>query len=203
MHGLIFKALQGFFADTYGPAMWDGITRQAKLEARSFESMLIYDDSCVDDILTAATDRLNRPRSEVLEDIGTYLVSHPRFERLRRLLRFGGVDFTDFLYSIEDLPDRARLAVPDLGLPHMDLTDCRDGAFTLRSTSTMPGYSFVLAGLLRALADDYGVLIMVDDPAHQADAWTLGPNRETLSIRVLDASYAAGRQFDLAAGALS
>lgn len=198
----MFKALQGFFTDTYGPAMWEGITRQARLDASGFESMLVYADSRADDILTAATDRLNRPRSEILEDIGTYLVSHPRFERLRRLLRFGGVDFTDFLFSIEDLPGRGRLAVSDMDLPHLELTDCGDGAFTLRSTSAIPGFSFVLAGLLRALADDYGVLIMVDEPAHQADTWTLGPNRETVSIRVLDAAYAAGRQFDLAAGSL-
>lgn len=202
MHGLMLKALQGFITDMHGLHAWHGIIRHARLEATEFESMLCYDDACADVILTGAAQQLDRKRGDILEDVGTYLVSHPRLERLRRLLRFGGLDFTDFLYSIEDLPGRGRLAVPDLDLPHLELDDRGNGLFTLRITGSVPGLSFVLAGLLRALADDYGVLVMLDDPAPPADAWLLGPHRETLTIRVLDDGFAAGRQFQLAAAVL-
>lgn len=197
MHGLMLKALQGLITDTHGLHAWHSIIRHARLESTEFESMLSYDDTCADAILTGAALQLNRKRCDILEDVGTYLVSHPRLERLRRLLRFGGVDFTDFLYSIEDLPGRGRLAVTDLDLPHMDLRDCGEGRFTLRISGPVPGLSFVLAGLLRALADDYGVLVLIDDPDPPADAWLLGPHRETLTIRVLDDGFAAGRQFQL------
>lgn len=202
MHGLMLKAIHGFFTDTQSPAIWQNIMRQARLDGTEFESMLSYDDTYAERILSAATQHLNRRRGDILEDVGTYLVSHPRLERLRRLLRFGGVDFTDFLYSIEDLPGRGRLAVPDLDLPHMELRDCGDGVFWLQVTAAIPGLTFVLAGLLRALADDYGVLVMIDDPAPLGDGWLLGPHRETLTIRVLDAAFAAGRQFDLSGARL-
>ncbi len=59
----------------------------------------------------------------LLEDLGTYLVSHPNVQGLRRLLRFGGAGFIDFLHSLDELHDRARLAVPDLDLPQLELRD--------------------------------------------------------------------------------
>ena len=56
---------------------------------------------------------LGRPVAGMMEDLGTYLIMNPSFPAVRRLLRFSGVTFLDFLHSLDDLPDRVRLAVPD------------------------------------------------------------------------------------------
>lgn len=69
--------------------------------------MLTYEDSVTLDVLAALGVVLDRPQQDILEDIGTYLVSHPKVEPLRRLLRFGGPTFTEFLHSLDDLPARA------------------------------------------------------------------------------------------------
>jgi hypothetical protein len=120
MHGLIYRTLQVFVQDTYGAQQWGDVAALDGLDPPEFEAMLSYDPDLAERLLATSEKVLSLPRDMLLEDIGTYLVSHPNSEGLRRLLRFGGLDFIDFLYSLEDLPDRARLAVPDLVLP--DLT---------------------------------------------------------------------------------
>jgi len=177
--------------DTYGAATWAAVAREARLGFDSFEPMLTYDPALTEAVLVAAAHQLARPRETVLEDLGTYLVSHPNVEALRRLLRFGGVGFVDFLHSLEDLPDRARLAVPDLDLPSLDLTDHGDDRFTLRCRSPLAGAGHVMMGLLRAMADDYGSLVLLD---HQGS----GPEGEVIAIQMLESRFAEGRRFDLA-----
>ena len=131
MHGLINRAIERFVRDTYGRDTWGEVTAKAELECAEFESMLTYEDEVTDQVLDAASTVLDKPREEVLEDIGTYLVSHPKVEALRRLLRFGGVNFTEFLHSLDDLPGRARLAVANLDMPDLELREHGSLSFSL------------------------------------------------------------------------
>lgn len=194
MHGLINRSIQCFLRDTYGPALWAAVAQEARLGFDSFETMLTYDPALTEAVLAAAVRLLERPRETVLEDLGTYLVSHPNVEALRRLLRFGGVTFVDFLHSLEDLPGRGRLALPDLDLPGLEVTDHRPDFFTLVCRAALPGAGHVMMGLLRAMADDYGALVLLE---HQGG----GPEAEAVTIHLLESSFAAGRRFDLAARA--
>ncbi|MFP4406146.1 heme NO-binding domain-containing protein, partial [Rhodosalinus sp.] len=111
MHGLINRAIQCFVADTYGREAWIAVVHRADLGFTEFEAMMIYPEEVTPRVLDAACRELDKAPDELLEDIGTYLVSHPQAEAVRRLLRFGGVNFVDFLNSLDDLPERARLAV--------------------------------------------------------------------------------------------
>lgn len=192
MHGLVNRSIQCFLRDTYGATLWGDVARAAGVPRDGFEAMLHYPDSTTDALLAAAAARLDRPRDTILEDMGTYLVSHPNTAALRRMLRFGGLTFADFLHSLEDLPGRARLAVPDLDLPALEL-DEDDGALRLVCRDGMPGTAHVLVGLLRALADDYGTLALFD---HAADSGV-----EVITIRLLDQRHGEGRRFHLAASA--
>ena len=195
MHGLINRSIQCFVRDTYGPAVWAQVTRDAALGFDSFEALLIYDTALTDAVITAVAQVLRRPRESVLEDLGTYLVSHPNTESLRRLLRFGGVDFVDFVHSMEDLPDRGHLALPDLDLPRLRLVDQGDGVFCLHCSGMLPGIGHVVMGLLRAMADDYGALVLLD---HAGTTAGDGQMCEMISINLLDQRHSAGRRFDLA-----
>lgn len=192
MHGLINKALQFFIRDTYGYDTWLDVAHIAEIDPGGFESMLTYDDALTVATLDAAAQALDKPRDWLLEDLGTYLVSHPNLEAVRRLLRFGGASFVDFLHSLDEMPDRARLAVPDLDLPRLELQPIDDRAFVLDSEWTIPGFGHVMVGLLRTMADDYGALAYLE---------CLAPSegREHVSIRLLDDSFAEGRSFVLAA----
>ena len=121
MHGLVNRSIQVFLRDTYGAELWQAVARDAALGFDSFEAMQCYDDRLTPRIIDAAARRLDRPREQVLEDLGTYLISHPNLGRLRRLLRFGGVTFVDFLHSLDEIRERAHLALPDLDVPQMRL----------------------------------------------------------------------------------
>ncbi|WP_299146310.1 heme NO-binding domain-containing protein [uncultured Tateyamaria sp.] len=194
MHGLINRAVQCFVTDSYGSDKWVEATRVADLSFVEFEAMLVYDDDMTPRLLDAVSKVLGRPRDEVMEDIGTYLVSHPNVEALRRLLRFGGVSFVEFLHSLDDLPDRARLAVSDLNLPRIELRDHSPSQFSLICESPVAGYGHVMMGVLRAMADDYGALALLEHTG-------AGQGKETISITLIETEFAEGRTFDLGARA--
>ncbi|MEZ5674612.1 Haem-NO-binding [Thalassovita litoralis] len=193
MHGLINRAIQCFVRDTYGEEIWMDVARGVALDASGFEAMLFYDDALTDQVLGGIVSLLNKPRDEVLEDIGTYLVSHPNAEALRRLLRFGGVDFMEFLHSLDDLPDRARMAVSDLELPRLELHDDRDSCLHLHVRSDRDGFGPVMLGVLRTMADDYGALVFLD-LRHR------GPGDDVIYIALVETAFAEGRSFTLSAG---
>lgn len=194
MHGLINRAVQSFVCQTYGNQRWLQVTQAAGLGFSEFEAMLVYEDRQTFDVLQALTGELGRPLPDVLEDLGTFLVSHPQMESLRRLLRFGGETYVDFLHSLDDLPDRARLAVSDLHLPAMELIEHSPAAYTLVCQPGLPGFGHLMIGVLRAMADDFGALVMLNHEGVKSLA-------EHVSVTLIETSFAAGREFDLGARA--
>jgi len=193
MHGLINKGLQGFLTETYGLDTWARIARRAALAPEGFEALLTYDPNQTVAVLDVAVTILGKPREVLLEDLGTYLVSHPTTEPVRRLLRFGGLDFADFMNSLDELPGRARLAVPDLRLPDIETTEVAPEAFVVICRSDFAGFGLILAGLLRAMADDYGALALIEWQGER-------PGGERISVRLLEGEYSEGRQFALSRG---
>ncbi len=187
MDALLLRSLQSYVIDTFGGARWQKVCLGADLGVMSFEPMLRYEPGTADRIAEVAADVLGRPFDAIWEDVGIHLVTNPEREGIRRLLRFGGVTFADFLYSLEEMPGRARLAMPDLELPEVTLIDLGEDRFELRCQSHLRATQRVLVGLLTAMADDYGALCLIEA---QADYRT--------SISILDRRHAAARRFDLA-----
>lgn len=194
MHGLILRSIQNYMTDSYGRTAWLQAVAQAVPDHPDFEAMLSYDDALAPAVLDAMGAVLNRPRSEVMEDIGTYLVSHPNTEAVRRLLRFGGMNFEDFLHSLDDMPDRARMAVSDLHLPAIELHEHDEGRYSLICDSPLSDFGYLMMGVLRVMADDYGALAMLDHAGRTG-------GRETVSIQLIERDYADGRSFNLGAWA--
>lgn len=186
MDALLLRSLQGYVSDTFGHPVWQAICRRAALTVETFEPMLRYDPGTADRVAHHAADVLGRPVETIWEDMGTYLVTTPDHEGVRRLLRFGGVNFVDFLHSLEEMPGRASLAMPDLVVPEISLTEIRPDLFALYCQSPIRGVPRVLVGMLTAMADDYGTLCVIE----------AGGEGRVL-VHVLDSLHAAGRAFDL------
>lgn len=192
MHGLINRSFQSFVSDSYGERAWLEVAARAGVTPPSFEAMLSYEDAITHAVLDAVAVVLARPRIEVMEDVGTYLVTHPNTEAVRRLLRFGGISFEEFLYSLDDLPDRVRMAVSDLELPAIELHVHDEGRFSLVCNSPLAGFGCLMMGVLRVLADDYGALAIFDRESCET-------GKEIVRIQLIEAEYADGRIFELAA----
>lgn len=191
MHVLMLRSLQGYVRDTFGSAVWMAVVRGAALKTETFEPMLRYDPALADRVATEAARLLQRPVEAVWEDMGTYLITNPAQQGVRRLLRFGGVGFTDFLHSLEELPGRARLAWRDLTVPELTLREIGPERFQLRCRYQVRGAARVLVGMLTAMADDYGTLCVIETEA-QPDGHDL------ITVQVSDIAHASARSFDLA-----
>lgn len=192
MHGLINRSLESFLSDTYGASVWRDVAEGANLGFEHFESMFEYEDWLTYAVLETAAERLTKPQETILEDMGTYLVSSPNVKSLRRLLRFGGDSFVDFLHSLDDLNDRAKMAVPELEVPKLTLLeDGAEGCFKVVCTCQHKGFGRAMLGMLRAMADDYGALVFME---YQE----AGDGVEEISIKLVQSSYAGGRDFSLA-----
>jgi hypothetical protein len=188
MHGLINRSIERFLKDTYGAQVWQTVATAAQVPACGFEAMLRYDDALTLAMLDQAAKRLAKPRAVLLDDLGAFLVT---LEPLRRLLRFGGVDYPDFLLSLEELPARARMALPELELPQLLLSSVDQGRHALLVRGAVPGWGAVVTGLLRAMADDYGALALIElQPAEGG--------LDLVCVDLLEARFASGRRFDLA-----
>ncbi len=190
MHGLVNRSIQCFLRDTYGSALWAEVAEAAGLGFDDFEALLAYDDELTDRALLAAADRLERSVDALLEDLGTYLISNGISDGLRRLLRFGGACFVDFLYSLDEIEDRARLAVPELDIPSVAITDAGARQIILQFRPHHAGFGAVLLGILRAMADDYGALVLLERRYFPE-------GDEQISVELLDVSFAPGREFAL------
>ena len=192
MLGIVNRAFECFLSDTYGAA-WKDIAQALDLGSPSFEALLSYEDEITWRLISEAEARIGKPRDELLEDLGIYLVSHPRYAPLRRLLRFAGVTFEDFLLSVGELPDRSRLALPDLHLPPIRVHATGADSFEIWCGPGLPGFSQVLAGCLRAMADDYGALVtLASVPGGECGA-------ARIDVMLHTARHSNGRSFRLAA----
>lgn len=187
MDALLLRSVQNYVLDTFGQARWQDICEAAGQPGLMFEPMLRYPAGLADRVAAIAAEVLGRPVEAIWEDVGTYLVTSPHHEGVRRLLRFGGVSFSDFLHSLEELPGRARLALPDLDPPEILLSEVGPDRFELRCRSHLKGMTRVLAGMLTAMADDYGALCLIE-----------AGKDEIVTISVLDSRHARARAFDLA-----
>ena len=97
----------------------------------------------------------------------------------------------DFLHSLEEMPGRARLALPDLDLPEILLAECGQDRFVIRCQTAVPGLARILVGILMAMADDYGALCVIeaeDGPGGMCQ----------IAVRVLDTLHGEARRFELA-----
>lgn len=188
MYGLVNRSLQSFLRIHYGSRAWKQVADRIGVGEDGFETMLDYDDAITDDLISAACQDLGVPKDILLEDFGSYLVT---VEPLRRLLRFGGGDYWEFLFSLDEIRERGQIALPGLELPTMHLVQVLPTEFIVEIRGRFTEWGPVIAGLLRALADDYGALAMIE---------VLSPSEggaERVQVAILETDYADGRRFVL------
>lgn len=194
MHGMICKSLEGYVENTHGPEAWRAVRSSAGLPPSGFEPLLSYDDALFLAMQDAASEVLALPATTLMEDVGTWICTHPPLEPVRRLFRFSGSTFLDLLLSLDEIDARARMAVPELELPSFRLAQVGEGEFEVQSTWTVPGAGGLLSGALRAMADEYGALAIIEIVSVRALA---GAWRETVIVRLVEEEFHTAKAFSL------
>lgn len=180
MNRLVDRTIEEFLRMTYG----DDLVRVLADEL-ALQEGLPRDDlqGCGRQALALVAAQMVKSRAEMFEDVGAWLT---RLEPIRRLLRFSGRDFRDFLLGLEELPGRAHLVLPHLAVPDLTITRLT-GAIVITVRADDPDWQPVLIGLVRGMADDYGALCLID-----AD----GPD---IRVEIWEERFAEGRNFRLSA----
>ncbi len=194
MHRLIIRSIEGFLRETYGGDLWKQTAAASGIDADGFQFMSKHPDTVVWKIARNAAARLNKPDIEVIEDLGAWLA---RFEPVRRLLRFSGTDYREFITGLDEFLGLAQLAIPELKLPRLNVIVRNDSIYEVVIDMPQPFWRPLAVGVLRAMADDYGALVVID--WSDADPEAIKPIR----VELLAASFAEGRRFDLSQGAIS
>ncbi|WP_439521230.1 heme NO-binding domain-containing protein [Marivita sp.] len=191
MHGLIFRTVEAFVSDGFGAELWAKAVALGEVEVTSFEAMLQYDPAYFPKLLNGCAQALDRSQSVILEDVGAYLITHQNHASVRRLMRFGGDSFSELLHALDDLPGRTRLAVSGLDLPQIHVREPIPHRFTISCRGNPVGFGHVLVGLLRAMADDYGTLAVLDHVG-------IRDGSEIIEVTVVETAFAEDRGFSLA-----
>ncbi|MEO0860820.1 MAG: heme NO-binding domain-containing protein [Pseudomonadota bacterium] len=159
---MICKALEGYVRTTHGDGIWDQACRDAGIKTRSFETVHEYPDEKFDRVLMSVAGTLGRRIAVLMEDMGMWVVTHPPLAPVRRLFRFSGETFSAFMVSLDEINDRAQMALPGLELPIYRVRSDEPGAYVVRSTWVSEGGGPLLCGVLQALADEYGALVLLE-----------------------------------------
>lgn len=185
MHGLLNNGLQCYVEDIFGSDVWEDTCLHAKLDFMNFEPTQQYEDHYTRKVIESLCSTLGRSKDEVLEDFGTYIVAEHHNSPVRRLLQFGGDTFEEFLHSLEDINDRATLAMPNLHLPQLWLAEQGTAHYTLHYRFEKEGFGAVVLGVLRAMADAYRALVTVEHKPARAE----GIDKDSFEIRLLHLNW--------------
>ncbi|TKW67003.1 MAG: hypothetical protein DI616_07995 [Paracoccus denitrificans] len=159
MHGFIVRGIELFLRARHGAAVWAAVSTDAGVDRRGTMLMRSYQSEAAMALFNAASSRLRISREELLEDIGGWI---PRIDNVRHIMRFSGSNFEDFVLSLDDLHDRARVVLPGLDLPRIATRPMAQRQYRLSIAADEADWYPVLAGFLRGMADDYGVLAIVE-----------------------------------------
>lgn len=157
MHGVVNRAIEEFARVTYGEAVWTAAARSAGVNPRGFEVMDNFEPALTGRLIANLAAQLDRSPGELAGDVGAWVA---QLAPMRRLLRFAGSDFAAFMMSLEELRDRGQMVMRRLSLPMLSIRPTRRGWEV--GSDCEPLWLHAVAGMLHAMADDYGVLAVIE-----------------------------------------
>lgn len=181
MQGLIHYSVETFIRQRRGEAAWRDVAARAGLDALGFDAFRHYPPQMLDALIAAGCAEFGLDRAEFLDDLGQWLAG---IEELRRILRFSGSCYADFVFALEHLHLRGEMVLPGLDLPRITVVQEPEGCFVLDMTERGE-WAAVICGMARAMADDYGVLACVETKGGR------------IRIEVPDTRFGPGRDFSL------
>jgi len=177
MYGLVNRAIEDLVRKQHGEATWQRIRERAGVPGRAFVAMESYPDAITYALVGAASEGLGLPAESVLEAFGEFWMTYTAEEGYGDLLGLMGSTFEQFMDNLDAMHTRIAATMPHLVPPTFHREALADGASILHYESEREGLAPMVIGLLRGLAQRFGVAITIE--ALPAEA----PSRARFLIR--------------------
>lgn len=153
MYGIINHGIERFVTEKFGATGWRDVCLRAGITDTKFEGMLTYPDDVTYTLIGTICEKYNFAPADALETFGNYFFGYSQTTIVGKLLRFGGEEFADILYSLNAMHARIKLSMPHLRPPHFEFEENPDGSYQLHYSSAREGLEHLVIGLVRALAE--------------------------------------------------
>lgn len=178
MYGLVNRALQQLVSARCGDEVWQKICKRAAVDDEVFVRMDFYPDEITQRLLAAASDELNMPAAQLLEEFGCHWMRYTAVEGYGALLNDLGATFQQALNSLNGMHERVSLLYPALRSPRFRCEALEAGAMRLHYWSERRGFAPMIIGLVEGLAERYGLLAKVihdqqRDEGHDHDSFII------------------------------
>ena len=178
MYGLINMAIKQLIKDQLGEDGWQTVKMEAQLEDDSFELLTPYDDGLTYKLIGAASKASGKPAHEILHLFGTYWIQYAVSAGYGPLIQLFGPTYKECLSNLNKMHDHMGAMMPGLVPPVFDIEkEISPTEFILNYTSTRSGLAPMVLGLLKTLAQRYGI--------SEIETTHLGKTENNLSDRFL------------------
>lgn len=157
MYGLINRAMEELILTQYGPHTWDDIRIRAGFDEDGFLTQELYDDALTDALFDAASEVLCTPRSELLETFGAWWIQYAVQRGYGPMLEHPDKDLGKFLHGLDGMHTRVTTALQGAEMPSFYCSDATESSLSLHYVSKRRGLAPFVIGLLRGLAERFGV----------------------------------------------
>ena len=190
MHGLINRVIHRYVREEYGSGFWREIAQRARIDPPRFETQHSYPIGVTRRLVGALRRLSGQDTSVLMRELGRFAVQHPLAVPYVQLVQFGGSDYARFLQSLEDVPIRLGMVLPDCKLPILEVVQMDPQRFYLICKSDFEGVGSCVAGMLEAMAEIYGCSVEVSELTHRDCA----RSGELLSVRIRTNSSHSGER---------
>ncbi|KAK3739118.1 hypothetical protein QZH41_010529, partial [Actinostola sp. cb2023] len=153
-YGFIHCALADLVVSKFGEDVWRKIIAKAGVELGGGSYLIhkIYDDEETLSLIAAACEILGLELNPVLEVFGAHFLDYCIQSGYDRILRVLGRNLHDFLCNLDALHDHLQSIYPGMEAPSFRCTETDDGTLLLHYYSKRPGLSYIVIGLVKAIA---------------------------------------------------
>ena len=139
----------------YGEAKWEEIKEEASFEEIGFISMKSYDDRITYSLVEAASKLTGRSSSDLLRSFGEYWVLHTSREGYGEMMDSAGNTLVEFLKGLNMMHFRLGKIMPDMIMPHFEVTDEMENSLLLHYKSKRDGFTDMVIGIVKGLSKKF------------------------------------------------
>ena len=179
MYGLINTAIESMVTTQFGEPTWKEILAAAGQPDANFVSMDVYEDKVTYNLVGAAAKVLDMEASNLLEAFGEYWMQFTAQEGYGELLDFSGSTFEQFMGNLDNMHTRVAVIFPSLDPPSFDRVKKDDNSYELHYHTQRGGLSPMVIGMIKGLADRFGIGVSIEQVADKAN----GDDHDVFRIR--------------------